>query len=85
MENLPALRERLAEQGLRLERFDVDLSQRDSQQRGNEFADHRSDRQPHSEPRQPRPVPSRPATTPAISTQVVTPAGMQDRRLNVIV
>jgi flagellar hook-length control protein FliK len=30
LDNLPALRERLAEQGLRIERFEVDVSQRDS-------------------------------------------------------
>ena len=34
LDNLPALRDRLAEQGIRVERFDVDVSSDDEQQRG---------------------------------------------------
>lgn len=39
LENLPALRERLAEQQIRVERFDVDLSQRDSGGNGQAWAE----------------------------------------------
>ncbi|MEX2026931.1 MAG: flagellar hook-length control protein FliK, partial [Pirellulaceae bacterium] len=41
IENLPALRERLAEQGIRIERFDVDLMQ----QQGEGARDHATDRE----------------------------------------
>jgi flagellar hook-length control protein FliK len=84
LENLPALRERLAEQGVKLERFDVDLSQqRSGQDRGQ----------------QPDQTPSRQQTPPSRAARVSTPseAGdvplrsphpaqmVHDRRLNVIV
>lgn len=85
MENLPVLRERLAEQNLRIERFDVDLSQRDSQQPSHDFTDQQAQRQAQAQARQPRAVPTRPLIPPNIPTQVATPAGMQDRQLNVIV
>lgn len=85
IENLPALRERLAEQNLRLERFDVELSQRESSQRGNEFPEQQPERQSHPQSRQPRSTTNRQPVPPTITTQVATPAGMQDRRLNVIV
>ena len=85
MEHLPLLRERLAEQNLRLERFDVDLSQRESTQRGNDFADQQPERQAPAQPRQSRTIPNRQTIQQAMNTPVATPAGMQDRRLNVIV
>jgi flagellar hook-length control protein FliK len=85
MENLPLLRERLAEQNLRLERFDVELSQRESPQQGQDFPDQHPDRQPHSQPRQPRTTAARSHVPSPFATPVATPAGMQERRLNVIV
>ncbi len=54
IENLPALREKLAEQGVRIERFDVDLMQR---QTGG-MPDQSGGRQPESAESQPRFVPS---------------------------
>ncbi len=54
IENLPALREKLAEQGIRIERFDVDLMQR---QPGG-MSDQSGGRQPESAETQPRFAPS---------------------------
>jgi flagellar hook-length control protein FliK len=44
VDNLPALKERLAEQGVRIERFDVDVSRDDRGQNGFAERDHSSDR-----------------------------------------
>ena len=74
MENLPVLRDRLAEQGIRIEQFEVDLRQRQGQggessgtweQRGGREPSERSDPQPERRPQTPettsRPGDSRPA------------------------
>jgi flagellar hook-length control protein FliK len=83
VENLPALRERLAEQGVRIERFDVDLMQR---QAGGS-PDRPADRQP---PQQLPPSPAlRPRRMPQVADGVVARhiiAGEASAgRLNVIV
>ncbi len=57
LENLPALRERLAEQGIKVEQFQVDVSDRETGGQPNQFEDRshsdRSDAEPrrHSTPR----------------------------------
>ncbi|QDU26967.1 Flagellar hook-length control protein FliK [Anatilimnocola aggregata] len=85
IENLPALRERLAEQGLRLERFDVELSQRQPDGRPPEGMPDRSHGREQGQPQTPRPA-TVPRTTAAEITTTTTPAtGWQDRQLNVIV
>ena len=66
MENLPVLRDRLAEQGIRIEQFEVDLRQRQGQ--GGEFSgtweqpgrrepSERPDPQPERRPRLPNHAP----------------------------
>ncbi len=85
LENLSALRERLAEQGLRLEKFDVDVSQREPDQQANrEFFDQSRDQ---SAPREPRSVrsPTNPAQAPVMNDTTTPTSGWQDRQLNVIV
>jgi flagellar hook-length control protein FliK len=83
IENLPALREKLAEQGIRIERFDVDLMQR---QTGG-MPDHSSGRQPESAETQPRVAPaprnstSNPSAPSVIAPTIANAAG----GLNVIV
>jgi flagellar hook-length control protein FliK len=81
IENLPALRERLAEQGMRIERFDVDLLPR---QGGGQFQ-RPADQQP---PDQPSLIP-RLRRLPQVAEGVVARAVMVGegdlRRLNVIV
>lgn len=85
LENLPALRERLAEQGLRLERFDVELSQREPDQQGGNLPDQPRDRQSQPEARSLRnPVP-RPSVAATNQPETSPNAGWQDRQLNVIV
>jgi flagellar hook-length control protein FliK len=83
IENLPALRERLAEQGVRIERFDVDLMQRHS---GGAF-DRPANQQPQDQPPQPQ-FTERPRRLPQVAEGVVARAtiiGLDQRRLNVIV
>jgi flagellar hook-length control protein FliK len=84
LENVGSLRERLAEQGLRLERFDVDLSHRDSSGAGGQSG------QPRDEaPRELfRPRPTLPAQTRAAAAATEIPAGSRpgdDRQVNVVV
>jgi flagellar hook-length control protein FliK len=83
IENLPALRERLAEQGVRIERFDVDLMRRDA----NGTPDRPADHQP---PEQPVPSPvARLRRMPQVAEGVVArtalPSNHDLRRLNVVV
>jgi flagellar hook-length control protein FliK len=83
IDNLPALRERLAEQGVRIERFDVDLMRRDAA--GN--PDRPADRQP---PEQPAPhAGARSRRMPQVAEGVIarsaSPLDHDLRRLNVIV
>lgn len=66
IDNLPALRERLAEQGVRIERFDVDLMQR---QPGG-MPDQQNGRQPES----PEPTPRFVQTARTSSTAAATPS-----------
>jgi len=85
IENLPALRERLAEQGLRLERFDVDLQQRQpGEQQSDGMPDRSNHRQPGSSPAAPRG-----GTAARTAAADVSPApsatNWTDRQLNVIV
>jgi flagellar hook-length control protein FliK len=82
IDNLPVLRERLAEQGVRIERFDVDLMQR---QPGG-MPDQSGGRQPETTEAPPRFLAS--SRTPNSTTpQPVTSAPLVDRTggLNVIV
>jgi flagellar hook-length control protein FliK len=85
LENLPALRERLAEQGLRLERFDVELSQREPDQHGGNLPDQSRDRQPQPEARVVRNPAPRPNVAAANQPETSPNADWQDRQLNVIV
>lgn len=85
LENLPALRERLAEQGLRLEKFDVELSQREPEQQGGNFPEQPRDRQSQPEGRNLRSPIMRPSTAAATPTEITPSTGWQDRQLNVIV
>jgi flagellar hook-length control protein FliK len=83
VENLPALRERLAEQGVRIERFDVDLTERHA----GGSPDRPADRQP------PEQLPATPALRPRRMPQVaegvvarhILPGEATAGRLNVIV
>ncbi len=86
LENLPALRERLAEQGLRLERFDVDLLQQEPNQQGRDFPDQSQQRPQPIEGRPARPSSTRPLTPEPPRPPGPTPiTDWQNRRLNVIV
>lgn len=85
LENLPALRERLAEQGLRLERFDVELSHREPDQQGGNLPDQPRDRQSQSEARSVRNAVPRPSALPTTQPEITPSTGWQDRQLNVIV
>ena len=83
IENLPALRERLAEQGVRIERFDVDLRQHHSH---GPF-DRQANQQPQDQPSQPQVAP-RERRLPQVAEGVIARAAMigpDQRRLNVIV
>jgi flagellar hook-length control protein FliK len=84
IENLPALRERLAEQGVRIERFDVELMQRHN---GGSF-DRPANQQPQDQPPQP-PVVPRARRLPQVAEGVVArttiASDLDQRRLNVIV
>ena len=82
VDNLPALRDRLAEQGVRIERFDIDLMQRHT---GGAFD--RSAQQQNNEP-VPLPQPQAlrsvaPAESPRARTHAPSP--IDSKRLNVIV
>ncbi len=85
LENLPALRERLAEQGLKLERFDVDLSRRDAEQQGGNFPEQSRERQSQPEARTMRNTIPRPNTATNTPAEITPTTGWQDRQLNVIV
>jgi flagellar hook-length control protein FliK len=82
IENLPALRERLAEQGVRIERFDVDLMRRDA----NGTPDRPADRQP-PEQSTPQPVVRRrlPQVAEGVIARSMLPTDQEVRRLNVVV
>jgi len=83
IENLPALRERLAEQGIRIERFDVDLMQH---HHGGAF-ERPANQQPQDQS-SPPPVAERPRRLPQVADGVVARATVTDldqRHLNVIV
>jgi flagellar hook-length control protein FliK len=84
LENLPALRERLAEQGIKLERFDVDLPRQQSGQDRGHQPDQTPSRQPPAPPRVPRAASeadvSGPGTKPPQLAQLIN-----DRRLNVVI
>jgi flagellar hook-length control protein FliK len=85
LENLPALRERLAEQGLRLEKFDVELSQREPEQRGGNWPDQSRERQSPPEARAVRSPIARPSVVATTQTEIAPTTGWQERQLNVIV
>jgi len=83
VDNLPALRDRLNEQGVRIERFDVDLMQRQS----GGMPDHTGGRRHDAPEVAVRVAPHfRPRSEPAASsaTQPVTPVSVTDG-LNVII
>lgn len=81
IESLPALRERLAEQGVRIERFDIDLMQRQP----GDTPDRPFDQQPQDSPSRPLRAtqPAARATLDAPTRRITTIA--DDRRLNVII
>jgi flagellar hook-length control protein FliK len=83
IDNLPALRERLAEQGVRIERFDVDLMQRQPGGTPDRPADHRPPEQ--SVP----PAVHRGRRFPQVAEGVVAPsrrlAELDPRRINVVI
>lgn len=83
IENLPALRERLAEQGVRIERFDVELMQR----HGGGSSEQPADRRP---PDQPAPQPALrerrlPQVADGVVARSVRTSELDARQLNVIV
>jgi len=83
IQNLPALRDRLAEQGIRIERFDVDLMQH---HHGGAFERPANQQPPDLPP--PPPVAERPRRLPQVADGVVARAIVTDldqRHLNVIV
>jgi flagellar hook-length control protein FliK len=86
MEHLPVLRERLAEQGLKLERFEVDLSQRQPEgQTSGDMSDRSSQRQPGHAQQAPRSLqPQREVTSERLGTAPAA-TNWTDRQLNVIV
>jgi flagellar hook-length control protein FliK len=82
IDNLPALRDRLAEQGVRIERFDVDLMQR---QPGG-MPDQQNGRQPELPEPTPRFVqPARASNASAVIPTVLTGVSGPASGLNVIV
>lgn len=82
IDNLPALRDRLAEQGVRIERFDVDLMQR---QPGG-MPDQPGNRQPEPQtPTQRLVLPQRATTVPPPSSSTSSLLGSPAGGLNVIV
>ena len=82
VENLPALRERLAEQGVRIERFDVDLMQRQSTGTPNQSGGGQQDA---SQPAQRLAAPLRRATEPTSPAQTNSYSQTTTGGLNVIV
>jgi flagellar hook-length control protein FliK len=79
--NLPDLRERLAEQGIRVERFDIDLMQRPS----TGTPDRPSDPQQQNEPQPLRPLRSQQATSEGPAPTTVGNNWSGQGRLNVII
>lgn len=82
LEHLPSLRERLAEQQIRVERFDVDLSQRDSSGGSQAWADQ------HPSARWQRPLPRgarRPAGAARVEESAVPRQRLVAGRFNVLV
>lgn len=87
LENVGSLRERLAEQGLRLERFDVDLSHRDSSGAGGQSGQPR-DEAPRElfRPRSPISTPNRSATAESLAVEAAgANRPTDDRQVNVVV
>ena len=82
VENLPALRERLAEQGIRIERFDVDLMQRHSPDSSNQSRGGQEDKLV-SPPR--APAASRRSSDPSVLAPTVPRSNTTPGGLNVIV
>jgi flagellar hook-length control protein FliK len=83
VDNLPALRDRLAEQGVRIERFDVDVMQRQMGGAPNQSDQRQTNEQPGNlrvalPPRRP----TEPATAPSAPLRAVSPSA---NGLNVIV
>ncbi len=79
--NLPALRERLAEQGIRVERFDIDLMQRPS----TGTPDRPSDPQQQNEPQPLRPLRAQQAISDAPARITLSTNWNGQGRLNVII
>jgi hypothetical protein len=80
IDHAQTLRDRLVEQGVRIERFDVDLlNQQTSRERGQAFEQHASRDSPESRPRAPQS--QKPAAVPSELPRTVPAPG----RLNVIV
>jgi flagellar hook-length control protein FliK len=83
LDNLPALRERLAQQEIRVDRFDVDVRQDGAGSQPDWQARERHEHRPSDAPRQH--VARRSASTPAAATPVPsTAAPITDGRLNVL-
>jgi flagellar hook-length control protein FliK len=83
IENLPALRDRLADQGVRIERFDVELSPKHN----GGTPDRPADRQPPEQPPIPPPVRQRrlPQVAEGVVGRVHASQDLDLRRLNVVV
>ena len=79
--NLPDLRERLAEQGIRVERFDIDLMQRPS----TGTPDRPSDPQQQNEPQPLRPLRSQQASSEGPTPTTLSNNWNGQGRLNVII
>lgn len=80
LDSLPQLRERLAEQGLKVERFDVELSDRRPPDQPQGRPDHRPPDGGAERPRRPTP-----AVTPTESTERPTVRGRHAGQINVFV
>jgi flagellar hook-length control protein FliK len=86
LENLPALRERLAEQGVRIERFDVDLMQRQSNGTSSGMPNQSDGRQHDAPPAALRVVPPpRRTVEPAPSSSALSASAVATDGLNVII
>jgi len=81
IDNLPALRERLAEQGVRVERFEVDLMQQQSGGMPDRPRDHERDAAPPIRTAAAERPHSEPSLSPRSPASAIDPSG----RLNVII
>lgn len=83
LDNLPALRERLAQQDIRVEKFDVDVRRDGGGQAGGGGPQQRGDDQPARGPHDERPRPTASRAAPTIRSAPTAPAAISDAGLDV--